>query len=114
MTRLLVAAALAAGLQIASATAQDYPSRPITIVVPFPPGGPTDTVGRVLAEHMKATLGQTVVVENVPGAGGTIGFADPTKGIGFAYLMNRMDHHLRSPRCVALCRALYGAVDGFV
>jgi tripartite-type tricarboxylate transporter receptor subunit TctC len=55
------------------AQAQDYPSRPITLIAPFPPGGPTDTVARVMADHMKATLGQSVVVENITGAGGTIG-----------------------------------------
>jgi tripartite-type tricarboxylate transporter receptor subunit TctC len=64
------------------AQAQTYPTHPVTLVVPFPPGGPTDTVGRVMADHMKTTLGQTVVVENVTGAGGTIGMtrvarADP-------------------------------------
>jgi tripartite-type tricarboxylate transporter receptor subunit TctC len=57
------------------ARAQSYPSRPITIVVPFPAGGPTDTLGRVLADRMKKALGQSVIVENVTGAAGTIGAA---------------------------------------
>jgi tripartite-type tricarboxylate transporter receptor subunit TctC len=56
-----------------AAFAQAYPSRPITMVVPFAAGGPTDVIGRVLAERMRSTLGQTVVVENTTGAGGTIG-----------------------------------------
>lgn len=56
-----------------SAAAQDYPSRPITIVVPFPAGGPTDTVGRIVAERMRTSLGQSVIIENVGGAGGSIG-----------------------------------------
>lgn len=56
-----------------SAQAQNYPSHPITLIAPFPPGGPTDTVARVMAERMKTALGQTIVVENVTGAGGTIG-----------------------------------------
>src|SRR5262245_39174235 len=56
-----------------SALAQGYPSHPITMIVPFPPGGPTDTVARVMAERMKTSLGQTIVIENVSGAGGTIG-----------------------------------------
>ena len=47
------------------------------------------------------------------GAGGSVGWADPTHGIGFAYVMNRMDHMLRSPRCNALCRAVYESIDGF-
>jgi tripartite-type tricarboxylate transporter receptor subunit TctC len=76
MKKLVIAAALAAFMQaIGVAAAQDYPSRPITIVVPFPPGGPTDSVGRIMADHMKSTLGQSVIVENVTGAGGTIGMA---------------------------------------
>src|SRR6516225_3000316 len=53
--------------------AQTYPSRPITIVVGFAAGGATDTIGRVIAERMKGSLGQPVIVENVTGAGGTIG-----------------------------------------
>jgi tripartite-type tricarboxylate transporter receptor subunit TctC len=73
MTRLLVAVALAAGLMTASATAQDFPTRPITIIVPFSAGGPTDTLARILGDRMKASLGQPVVVENVTGAGATIG-----------------------------------------
>ena len=56
-----------------SAQAQTYPSRPITMIVPFPAGGPTDTLARILGERMKVSLGQPVVVENVTGAGGTIG-----------------------------------------
>ena len=53
--------------------AQPYPSRPVTIVVPYPAGGPTDTLARILAERMKQDLGQPLVVENVSGAGGSIG-----------------------------------------
>lgn len=64
-----VALAAASG----TARAQAYPSRPITMVVPFPPGGLTDVLGRVLAAGMQAVLGQTVVVENVGGASGSIG-----------------------------------------
>ncbi len=50
-----------------------YPSRPITIVVPFAAGGPTDVLARVLGEHIRAALGQPVLIENVTGAGGSIG-----------------------------------------
>ena len=68
-------AAGAAALPAASrlACAQSYPSRQITMIVPFAAGGPADTVGRILAERMRTSLGQTVVIENVPGAGGSIG-----------------------------------------
>jgi tripartite-type tricarboxylate transporter receptor subunit TctC len=55
------------------ATAQSYPTRPITMVVPYPPGGATDVIARNLAERMKASLGQPVIIENVTGAGGTLG-----------------------------------------
>jgi tripartite-type tricarboxylate transporter receptor subunit TctC len=66
---LLVIACAGAGY----ASAQTYPTRPITMVVPFAAGGPTDTITRIVAEHMRASLGQTVIVENVTGADGVIG-----------------------------------------
>ena len=70
----LIAVALIVFLAIvADAWADSYPSRPITIVVPFPAGGPTDTLGRILAERMTVTLGQSVIIENPTGAAGTIG-----------------------------------------
>src|SRR5215469_7356672 len=56
-----------------SARADDYPSRPITLVVPFPPGGSTSIVGRIVADKMSDTLGQQIVVDNRGGAGGTLG-----------------------------------------
>ena len=57
----------------APALAQNFPSRPITIIVPFSAGGPSDAMARILAERMKATLGETLLVENVTGAGGSVG-----------------------------------------
>jgi len=71
-----IAASLSLGLifgAAAAAGAEDYPSRPITMIVPLAPGGSTDTLGRIMAQAMRTTLGQTVVVENVAGAAGTIG-----------------------------------------
>jgi tripartite-type tricarboxylate transporter receptor subunit TctC len=65
----LVVSALARGI----AAAQTYPVRPITIIVPFAAGGPTDVLARVLGEHIRANLGQPVLIENVTGAGGSIG-----------------------------------------
>jgi tripartite-type tricarboxylate transporter receptor subunit TctC len=75
--RFLHLAAGAAALPVLSrgAHAQAYPTKPITIVVPFAAGGPTDVIGRLLAERMRGPLGQTVIVENTTGAGGTIGVA---------------------------------------
>jgi tripartite-type tricarboxylate transporter receptor subunit TctC len=68
-----VFAGTAASLGSRLALAQSFPTRPITIVVPFPAGGPTDTLGRVLADRMKGALGQSVIIENLTGAAGTIG-----------------------------------------
>src|SRR5262245_14970210 len=69
--RLLIAALCALGLTLARA--QDYPTRPIRIVVPYPPGGSADLVPRALTDKLHAKWGQAVVVENRPGAGGNIG-----------------------------------------
>jgi tripartite-type tricarboxylate transporter receptor subunit TctC len=80
------AAALPAVLRVASA--QTYPSRPITMIVPFPAGGATTTLARVLAEHMKETLGQPVVVENVGGAGGSIGVSRSARAAPDGYLLS--------------------------
>src|SRR2546422_5603089 len=60
-------------LVAAAAAAQTYPTRPIALIVPFSAGGPTDTIGRIIAERMGRSLGQTIVVENTTGAGGSIG-----------------------------------------
>lgn len=70
--RILTVAALSLGVA-AGASAQAYPTKPVQLVVPFTAGGPTDTVARSLAQAMSKHLGQTVVVENVGGAGGTVG-----------------------------------------
>ncbi len=69
----LAAAAVAMPSVSQVARAQAYPSRPLTMVVPFAAGGPTDTIGRIMGERMRASLGQTVIIENVTGAAGSIG-----------------------------------------
>ncbi|WOH69510.1 tripartite tricarboxylate transporter substrate binding protein BugD [Bradyrhizobium sp. BWA-3-5] len=71
--RRMVLAVLAALAFSSVAHAQNFPSRPITIIVPFSAGGPSDAMARILAERMKLTLGETVLVENVTGAGGSVG-----------------------------------------
>ena len=69
----LAAALLAAGISaIGAASAQTYPSRPITLVVPYPPGGATDAIARIIQDSMSQSLGQQIVVENIGGAGGMI------------------------------------------
>ncbi len=73
MRRLIGAVLLALAVFLVPAHAETYPSRPITVIVPFAAGGPSDAMMRILAEHMKQTLGQAVLVENVTGAGGSIG-----------------------------------------
>jgi tripartite-type tricarboxylate transporter receptor subunit TctC len=72
MTKLLLAAMLAVA-GVASAAAQSFPTKPITIIVPFAAGGPSDALARILGDRMKTTLGQSLLVENVTGAGGSIG-----------------------------------------
>lgn len=74
MTRTFLAAVLAAAAMISNgAQAQVFPSRPITMIVPFPAGGPNDAIGRIVAESMRATFGQPVVMENIGGAAGSTG-----------------------------------------
>jgi tripartite-type tricarboxylate transporter receptor subunit TctC len=81
-----VAAGAVAGSAIARA--QSYPTRPITLVVPYPPGGPTDTIARLLAEKMRPSLGQPVIIENTSGAGGTIGVTRVAKAPGDGYTLS--------------------------
>jgi tripartite-type tricarboxylate transporter receptor subunit TctC len=69
----LVAASVAILRSIGNAAAQSYPSRPMTMIVPFAAGGPTDTIGRIVAERMRQSLGQPIVIENVIGASGNLG-----------------------------------------
>ena len=82
----VVAAALAVlALAAAPVRAQDYPYRPITLIVPFPPGGSTTIVGRIIADKMSEVLGQSIVVDNRGGAGGTIGSRTVAKSAGDGY-----------------------------
>ena len=69
------------------AEAQSYPLHGITLVVPFPAGGPTDAIGRIMAEGLRASLGQTVIVENVPGATGSIGSGRVARAEADGYTM---------------------------
>jgi len=92
--RALLAAAAAAGLAAApfSTMAQTYPTKPITVVVPFAAGGPTDALARVLTSRMSEALGQTMIVDNLGGAGGTIGVNKVAKAApdGYTVLFTHM------------------------
>lgn len=94
-------AALGAVLALAAfhASAQAYPSRPVTIVVPFAAGGPTDIIARIVAEHYSKTLGQQFVVENIAGAGGTTGTTRTAqaKPDGYTIMMGHMGTHGAAP-----------------
>ena len=86
------------------ARAQTYPSRPITVVVPFPAGGSTDAVGRIVAERMRLSLGQPVVIENVGGAGGSIGVGRVARATpdGYTLDIGQWDTHVANGATFAL------------
>ena len=98
-----VAASLAtvwfAATAVSPAFAQSYPKRSITVVVPFPAGGPSDVVARIVAENMSKTLGQQMVIENVGGAGGTTGSARVAAAApdGYTLLAGSMGSHVSAP-----------------
>src|SRR5256886_2568368 len=98
MRRFLVALLLAFLAGIVAVQAQPYPSLSITIVVPFPPGGSTDTAARIMAERMRAPLGQPIVVENVGGAGGSIGAGRVARSApdGYTFDIGQWDTHVGS------------------
>jgi tripartite-type tricarboxylate transporter receptor subunit TctC len=98
MRRFLVALVLATFAGIVGAQAQTYPSRSITLVVPFPPGGSTDTAARIMAERMRAPLGQPIVIENVGGAGGSIGVGRVARSApdGYTFDIGQWDTHVGS------------------
>ena len=80
--------------------AQGYPDKPITLIVPFAAGGPSDTIGRLVADHLGRTLGQQIVVENVGGAGGTLGAERAAKAAPDGYTL--LTHHSGLPAGAAL------------
>lgn len=98
MRKVLIAVALVVFAGIASAQAQNYPSRQITLIVPFPPGGSTDVAARIMAEHMRARLGQPVVIENVGGAGGSIAVGRLARAApdGYTIDIGQWDTHVGS------------------
>ena len=96
MKRFLMAAGVLAALAVAlPAAAQDYPNKPIKLVVPYPPGGATDVIGRVMAQRLGTALGQQVIVDNRGGAAGALGAGQVAKATpdGYTLLMGALTSH---------------------
>jgi tripartite-type tricarboxylate transporter receptor subunit TctC len=98
MLRLAVSAVVFATAVIAGAQAQTFPSRQINLIVPFPPGGSTDAIARIMADRMRTALGQPVVIENVGGAGGSIavGRVARAQPDGYTIDIGQWDTHVGS------------------
>ncbi|RFC66645.1 MULTISPECIES: tripartite tricarboxylate transporter substrate-binding protein [Mesorhizobium] len=114
MNKILASLSLAATIALTafSVQAQDYPNRTITMVVPFAAGGPTDTVARLVAESMSKDLGQQIVVENVGGAGGTLGAGRVASSDPDGYTM--LLHHIGMATSATLYRKLaYDTLNAF-
>lgn len=97
---MLAAVAVGAMAVVGTGTAQaQYPNKPITMIVPFAAGGPTDVVARIVGEHMSKTLGQPIIIENVAGAGGTTGITRAAKAApdGYTIAMGHMGTHGAAP-----------------
>src|SRR6202790_5230726 len=109
---LIIAMAFVAG--VVAARAQDYPSRPITVIVPFPAGGASDVVARIVTNEMSKTLGQSIIIENVSGAGGTLGSARAAAAApdGYTLLAAAMGSHVAAP--VLTPNVKYDPVADFV
>jgi tripartite-type tricarboxylate transporter receptor subunit TctC len=115
ISRGLLPAIVVAGLAVAGiapATAQNYPTRAITLIVPAAAGGPTDAIARLIAESMTRTLGQQIVVENAGGAGGTIGMARVAKAAPDGYTISVW--HIAQATAPSLYKDLrYNVIDDF-
>ncbi len=109
---IVVAIALAAG--VVPARAQYYPSRPITVIVPFPAGGASDVVARIVTNQMAKLLGQSIIIENIGGAGGTLGSARVAVSApdGYTLLAAAMGSHVAAP--VLTPNVKYDPVADFV
>lgn len=99
-SRIIAAVSALAAAVPPGAAAQTYPSRPITLIIPFAAGGPSDTLGRITADHLGRTLGQQIIVENVAGAGGTLGAERAAKATPDGYTL--FQHHSALPAAYSL------------
>src|SRR5215470_5335313 len=98
MRKLITALAFAIVAGVAAAQAQTFPSRQITLIVPFPPGGSTDVAARIMAERMRPILGQPIIIENVGGAGGSIAVGRVARAApdGYTIDIGQWDTHVGS------------------
>lgn len=114
MRKSFVAAALVACLGwVGAAQAQNYPNRPITLIIPFAAGGPTDVLGRAVGQRLGEILGQTVVVENVGGAGGMLGGARVKQAAPDGYTIGLGTVGTHAQNQTLYKRPLYHAADDF-
>ena len=112
LRRLLTAAVCTVAISLSSASAQTYPDRPITLIVPYAAGGPSDVLGRLIGQSLSQSLGQTVLIENVGGAGGTTGAARTARATPDGYTI--LIHHLALAAGATLYRNLsYDTVKDF-
>ena len=113
MLKKTVAAVVALFMMSGAASAADYPTRAVTMVIPFAAGGPTDVLGRVMAARMGEVLGQTIIVENVGGAGGMTGskrVADAAPD-GYTFVLGTVGTHAQGQTLYK--KPLYNAVTDF-
>ena len=114
MKKMLFAAAFAALAFVAPAGAEDFPTRPVTMVIPFAAGGPQDTIGRIVAQRMGELLGQPVVIENVGGAGGMTGSkrVAEAKPDGYTMVLGSVGTHAQNQTLYK--HPLYNVVTDFM
>ena len=84
----IVTAIIALGLSLSATAAQDFPTKPVTIVVPFAAGGPADAMARVIGDRMRVSLGQQVIIEDVAGAGGSVGVGRVVRAAADGYTVS--------------------------
>src|SRR5262245_9364664 len=113
MRKLILSAALALASLAGAASAQDFPARPVTMIIPFAAGGPTDVLGRVIGARMGEILGQTVIIENVGGAGGMTGSAKVAQARpdGYTMVLGTVGTHAQGQTLYK--RPLYNAATDF-
>jgi tripartite-type tricarboxylate transporter receptor subunit TctC len=113
MKNIVLATATALAALIGAATAQDYPSRPVTMIIPFAAGGPTDVLGRIVGQRMSEILGQQVIIENVGGAGGMTGSQRVARAApdGYAIVLGTVGTHAQGQTLYK--KPLYNSVTDF-